>query len=234
MLRRHGYSDVMTSHGASIHDDSLVDPLPASPFALLARWLDEAKAAASVRNHDAIALATVDEAGAPQVRMVLARAFDFEAGSFSFYTNRDSPKGVQLDRSGRASGAIYWDALARQVRFSGRVERTSEADSDGYFATRHPQSQLAAWASAQSRPVRSREVLEAQLEEVADRFGGRDAIQGVTRPPNWGGYRLRVDRIELWVERPGRLHDRARWTRSLEGRSGEASGASWKVERLQP
>lgn len=215
-------------------DPSLEDPLPDSPLPLLARWLEEARTSKIIRNHDAIALATVDEGGSPRVRMVLARRFDLTAGCFSFYTHRDSPKARQVEAAGRASAVLHWDALSRQVRFEGRVARASDSDSDDYFAARPRASQIAAWASAQSQPIASRAALVERFEETAARFGGTDAAVEVPRPPDWGGYVFRFERVELWVDRPGRLHDRALWIR-IEDASTDPSGRStWRVDRLQP
>jgi pyridoxamine 5'-phosphate oxidase len=221
-----------------VRDDSLDDPLPASPLPTLSRWLREARASELVRNHDAMALATVDGSGAPRVRLVLCRRFDADRGTFFFYTNRESPKAHELERAGRTAGVFYWDALGRQARIEGVVERTSDRDSDAYFAGRHRASQIAAWASAQSRPIASRDALEIRFEEAAARVGGGESEARVVRPPHWGGYVISADRVELWVERPGRLHDRGVWTRALErtaGPEGDALEASaWQVERLQP
>jgi pyridoxamine 5'-phosphate oxidase len=209
--------------------NDLTDPLPESPLAILGRWFEEAKASATIRNHDAMAIATVDAAGGPQVRMVLCRGFDAERGTFAFYTNRESPKASELEQTPRASGVFYWDALARQARISGRVERTGEADSDAYFAGRHPQSQVAAWTSAQSQPIGSRGALMANFDQTAKSFDGLEG--SIPRPPFWGGYEIAADRIELWVEGEGRLHDRAVWTREFET-LGDAD--HWHVQRLQP
>lgn len=209
--------------------NDLNDPLPESPLPMLARWFEEAKASATIRNHDAMAVATVDANGAPQVRMVLCRRFDAERGSFSFYTNRESPKAAELAHTPRASAVFYWDPLSRQVRISGPVERSSDADSDEYFRGRHPQSQVAAWASAQSQPIGTRAALMATFEQTTASFGGLEAP--IPRPPHWGGYEITADRIELWVAGEARLHDRAVWTRDVDT---PIRAASWQVQRLQP
>ncbi len=231
---------------------ALPEPLPGSPLGILAEWFEQARAHESIRNHDAMALATVDMMGDPQVRMVLCRGFDRADARFSFYTNRNSPKGQDLDLRSRASGVFYWDALSRQARISGRVVRASDSDSDAYFASRHPLSRLAAWSSDQSRPIASRAALIARLDEVTERYGaaegdgdGDGAGEGpakgdanakrggheIPRPSHWGGYQIIADRIELWVGRDGRLHDRAVWARASHA---EADGAAWRVTRLQP
>lgn len=203
----------------------LSNRLDESPLPMLARWFEEARACEKIRNPDAMALASVDAAGGPQVRMVLCRNFDVAHGGFSFYTNRESPKANELEQTRRASAVFYWDPLGRQARIRGRIERSSETDSDAYFSTRHPRSQIADWTSDQSRPIASREALMAKFERTAKSFEG---IEGdVPRPPHWGGYVITADRIELWVEGEGRLHDRAVWTRWSEG-------DPWDVQRLQP
>jgi pyridoxamine 5'-phosphate oxidase len=204
-------------------DRSLFDPLPESPLPTLARWFEDARKAPSVRNHDAMVLATVDAEARPSVRMVLCRAIDFERARFAFYTDRTSPKARQLETSGRASAVFHWDPLARQVRISGPVKRASDADSDDYFARRSPASQLAAWTSRQSRPISSRAELEERFAKVEERFQGGP----VPRPADWGGYVITAETIELWVSREGRLHDRALWTY-------EPTRGTWRVARLQP
>jgi pyridoxamine 5'-phosphate oxidase len=227
------------------HEELLPDPLPESPLPTLARWLEEARASEAIRNPDALALATVDEEGLPRVRMVLCRRFDAEAGSFSFYTNRESPKARELERLGHASGVFYWDALGRQARIRGPVMRTSDADSDDYFASRHPRSQVAAWVSRQSQPIASRAALLERFEREAGRLGFPDSGRAIPRPPHWGGYRIEAEEIELWLEGADRLHDRARWSRrprSAVGPSGvgpltgnrEPAPAAWIGQRLQP
>lgn len=213
----------------------LEDPLPAAPFPLLTAWLEEARASAAIRNADAMALATIDTDGTPQVRFVLCRGVDVERARFSFYTNYDSDKGRALDAHPRASAAFYWDPLGRQVRLTGQVEKAPPGASDAYFASRPPLSQLAAWASDQSRPIRSREALEAKLEASRQAHGDGGGA-AIPRPPHWGGYVLEADTIELWGERPGRLHDRVCWRRtkgSPESRGDDREGG-WMVERLQP
>jgi pyridoxamine 5'-phosphate oxidase len=158
--------------------------------------------------------------------MVLCRAIDGAAGALTFYTNRESNKGRDLELRAAASAVFYWDRASRQAIVSGRVEHASEADSDAYWATRPRLSQLSAWASEQSRPIASRAALLASLGEVADRFGGLDSGPSIPRPPHWGGYRIVAARVELWVGSEGRMHDRAEYTRLGTG--------GWRVVRLQP
>lgn len=266
MLLTERVPDLVSSHAARRPHDALVsandaerprrlpDPLPENPLPLVAEWLEEARQADRFRNPDAMALATCDAAGRPHVRMVLCRGFDAARGGFRFYTNRNSPKGEQLDASGRASAVFYWDGWGRQLRIEGPVARTSDADSDRYFASRHPLSQVSAWASEQSRPIASRAALVQRHEESARRFGvpdGREPVprdgadpvppdgagpvpwderQPVQRPPHWGGYEISANRIELWLEGDSRMHERAVFTRE----PGAPAGAAWRAERLQP
>ncbi len=203
-------------------DPSLADPLPPSPFDVLSRWLDEARAERPQRNPTAMALATVDESGRPSLRVVLCRGVDPETGSFVFYTNRQSRKGRDLESRPRAAATFHWDAWERQVRIEGDVSPIPDAESDAYFAGRPRPAQLSAWASDQSAPIASREALLEKLAAIEARFSGdRD----VPRPPHWGGYRLTARRIELWVGSAGRAHDRALWARASR---------TWTVSRLQP
>lgn len=210
----------------------LSDPLPETPMPLLAAWLEQARSDRRIRNPDAIALATVDTKGTPQVRFVLCRDFDPQRARFTFYTSYRSPKARELEASGRASAAFYWDPLGRQVRISGAVTRCVEADSDAYFASRHPLSQLAARASEQSAPIADRATLEAKLEAERERQGD-GSERPIERPRDWGGYVIEAERIELWSSREGRLHDRGLWTRRRAAADG-GEPIRWRVERLQP
>lgn len=207
-------------------DASLADPLPADPFRILARWFDEARRT-SLHNPGAVIVATVDADGNPRARTVLCRGIESDRGAFVFYTNRNSAKGRQLAARPHASAVFYWDPLARQVCASGRVELTTEAESDAYWVTRPRLSQLAARASRQSEPIQSRAALLASIDAEAARYGGVDGKVLVPRPAHWGGYRIVVDRMELWVGSTGRAHDRVVWTRTDDR-------APWQHERLQP
>jgi pyridoxamine 5'-phosphate oxidase len=205
------------------------DPLPADPFPIAVAWLNEAFAARQQIDPHAIALATVDAAGHPEVRFVLCKALEPETGCLVFYTNKRSAKARALATHAHASAAFLFGPQQRQMRIGGPVEETSEAEAEAYFATRPLDSRIGAWASAQSEPVASRAALEAEYARLALRFGVRagDAEAAVPRPPHWGGYRIRADRVELWRSRPGRLHDRALWTRGL-------AGGAWRPLRIQP
>jgi pyridoxamine 5'-phosphate oxidase len=224
--------------------ETLPDPLPGNPLIVAAQWLAQARQDAAQPNPDAMVLATVDGRGYPSARVVLCKDIDTQLGGIVFYTNYRSRKGRELEANRRAAAVFHWDHRHRQVRIEGLAEPLSDEESDAYFRTRAWQSRLGAWASEQSQPVESREMLGRSVTAAARRFGipyegpGRaepeDVAVEVPRPPHWGGYRLRADAVELWVEGEFRIHDRARWTRSLaDGNRGD-SGAPWSVTRLQP
>ena len=220
--------------------ETLPDPLPSNPLEQAAEWLAQAKLDASQPNPNAMVLATVDGAGQPSARVVLCKQIDPAAGCIVFYTNYDSKKGRELAGNPRAAVVFHWDHRHRQVRAEGRVERLSQSESDAYFASRAWQSRLGAWASRQSEPVDSRSTLAAQVAGAARRFDIPYAGPGTTepegpfavpRPDHWGGFRLMVDAIELWVEGEFRIHDRARWQRT---RADESQRPTWSATRLQP
>jgi pyridoxamine 5'-phosphate oxidase len=166
-----------------------------------------------------VALATVDDAGRPAVRIVLLRGAD-ERG-FVFFTNYESRKGRELAANPHAALCVHWVALDEQIRIEGTAARVADAESDEYFASRPRGSQLGAWASDQSRALLSRETLEQKYREIERRFEGG----AVPRPPFWGGFRLAPTRIEFWYGRPDRLHDRLVYIREPGG---------WRIERLYP
>jgi len=192
------------------------------PIALLRQHLARAS---DSEDFDAsrVALATVDGQGRPTVRFVLVRQIESE-GLF-FYTNYESDKARHLDDSPYASLAWHWSTIGVQARAEGYVARTSAERSDSYFASRERESQIGAWASAQSRPLESREALEKEVQEIRKRFAG----EPVPRPPFWGGYVLRPTRIELWHNGEHRLHDRFRYDRD-----GDGDGDAWRKTRLAP
>jgi pyridoxamine 5'-phosphate oxidase len=167
----------------------------------------------------ALALATADVEGRPSVRMVLLKSAD--ARGFVFYTNERSRKGRELAANPRAALCFYWQAMGYQVRVEGAVERVPDEESDAYFATRPRGSQLGAWASSQSEPLRAREELLARVAATEARFGDG----AVLRPPFWGGYRVVPERIEIWRADQDRLHERTLFTRTAEG---------WTATLLQP
>ncbi len=180
------------------------------PHALFDEWLAEARLG-EPNDPTAMALATADREGRPSLRMVLMKGHD--ARGFVFYTNLDSRKGGELAANPRAAMLFHWKSLRRQVRIEGPVEPVSEAEADAYFATRSRDSQLGAWASDQSRPLDARATFEARYEETRRRFEGGE----VPRPPRWSGWRVVPERIEFWIDRDHRLHERRLFTRSGEG-----------------
>jgi pyridoxamine 5'-phosphate oxidase len=187
------------------------------PIELFGGWYEYASGRVPLA--DAMTLATVDAAGAPDARMVLLKGFGPEG--FRFFTNQDSVKGAQLSDRPDAALVVYWRELDRQVRIRGRVEELDAAASDEYFASRARESRIGAWASPQSRPIADRSELDRLVAEIEERYEGSE----VPRPPRWGGYRVIPGTIEFWQGQVGRLHDRFRYEREGEG---------WRAERLAP
>jgi pyridoxamine 5'-phosphate oxidase len=234
----------MSSSIKAFWTETLPDPLPPNPLAVAAQWLAQARLDAAQPNPDAMVLATVDGRGHPSARVVLCKEINSEPGYILFYTNYRSRKGRELEANRRAAVVFHWDHRHRQVRVEGRVEPQSDADNDAYFKARPWQSRLGAWASEQSQPVASRQALERSVAAVARRFGiaydgpgtpePDDVAVDIPRPPNWGGFRLYADAVELWVEGEFRIHDRARWTRVLPEHPGAGMDTPWSVTRLQP
>ena len=191
-----------------------------APFALFRQWMGEAEKR-EINDPNAMCLATVDARGLPNARMVLLKSYDDHG--FVFYTNKESAKGLELGGQKQAAGVLHWKSLRRQFRFRGPVEEVSAAESDAYFASRPRDSRIGAWASQQSRPLESRFALEKAVAVHATRFG----VGEVPRPAYWGGYRIRPVEIEFWTDKPFRLHERQRFTRSRpEG--------DWLCESLYP
>ena len=192
------------------------------PFDIARAWLDEARAS-EPNDPNAIALASVDADGLPDVRMVLLKDIDGQGldGSFVFYTNYDSAKGRQIEASGKAAFVMHWKSLHRQIRVRGTVTREDGPQADAYYDSRALQSRLGAWASRQSQPLDARATLVAEAAKAGLRHGPRPA-----RPPFWGGYRITPSHLEFWADGAFRLHDRFRWTRDAD--------AGWSVERLYP
>ena len=193
-----------------------LDPDPVKQFS---NWFTAA-IEAGIRDVNAMSLATAGPDAKPSVRILLLKGFDQDG--FVFFSNYESGKGKQLDANPYAAMAFYWIELDRQIRISGKVERTSREESQIYFHSRPIGSQLGAWASRQSEVLDARRVLDARMAEMAERFG--DGL--VPLPPHWGGYRLKPDAFEFWQGRPNRLHDRFRYRLELDGH--------WLIERLAP
>ena len=208
---------------------SLLIPPPEDPVRAASQWLGEAEALGR-RNANAMALATVDPACRPSVRMVLLKELA-PPGYAVFYTNYGSRKGAELLATRRAAGVLYWHELGRQVRFEGPVVRSPEAESDAYFATRPTASQINAWSSEQSRPLLD----PAALEERAANVAGKVVGGQLPRPDSWGGFRLWLESVELWVEGRDRFHERLRYERRLEARDAYTfETGRWTRQRLQP
>lgn len=200
------------------------DPAPdfmddAEPFRLFASWLADAERS-EPNDPNAMALATVDADGMPDVRMVLLKGFDGEG--FVFYTNFESAKGRQILGSMKAALCFHWKSLRRQVRVRGPVEVVTDAEADAYFASRPRGSRIGAWASKQSRPLESR----LALEKAVATYTARHAIGEIPRPAHWSGFRIRPVSIEFWHDRPFRLHDRLRFDADDTG--------GWTTSRLYP
>lgn len=200
----------MDRHGLFAGDD---------PFAIARRWLTEAEAT-ELNDPNAIALSTVDRDGMPNARMVLLK--EIEADAFVFYTNYTSSKAQEIETAGKAAFVMHWKSLRRQIRVRGSVSREEGPQADAYYASRSLKSRLGAWASKQSQPLSSREALMAKVAKVTLSHG-----TAPTRPPFWGGYRIRPVEIEFWADGDFRLHDRFRWTRT-------SATSEWTIVRLNP
>lgn len=196
------------------------------PFTLFERWFAEAEKK-ELNDPNAMAVATVDADGLPNIRMVLLKGLDSaQAGSsrgFVFYTNLESAKGRELIASGKAALLFHWKSLRRQIRVRGTVARVSDAEADAYFASRARGSRLGAWASAQSRPLESRFALEKAVALVTAKY----PVGDIPRPPHWSGFRITPVEIELWQDRPFRLHDRVVFRRTTPT-------SAWTKTRLYP
>lgn len=226
--------------------DRLPDRLPDDPMRFADAWLKEAIANAGVRNPNSMTLATVGRDGQPSARVVLCKLFVPDPGYLVFYTNYRSRKGRELAANPRVAATFYWDNLGLQIRLEGPAVRSPEAESDSYFLTRDRGSQLGAWGSDQSEAIASHDALVLQIRERAAQLGvtfnedqrGRalpDDGPAIARPPHWGGVRVWVGTIELWVEGRNRIHDRAAWRRDLVRADEHTFSVSpWTGTRLQP
>ncbi len=189
------------------------------PFAHFEAWFAEASRT-EPNDPNAMAIASVDSDGLPNLRMVLLKGHDGDG--FVFYTNFESAKGRELLSHPKTAALFHWKSLRRQVRIRGPVSQVSDAEADAYFASRPRDSRIGAWASAQSRPLQGRFELEASVAKYAAKY----AIGEVPRPPHWSGFRIAPQSIEFWADRPFRLHDRLVYSRSQDG--------GWTTERLYP
>lgn len=188
-----------------------------SPFKQFDKWLTDSETAGFL-DPNAVTVATVGKDGMPSMRVVLLKSFD-ERG-FVFYTNYESKKGREMERSPLASMLFFWDKLERQIRIEGKIEKVSADESDAYFKTRSHTSKVGAWASKQSEPLSSRNKLMAEAALLMAKYP-----INVPRPPHWGGYRLIPEYFEFWQGRESRLHDRIIY---------ELDGEEWKISRLYP
>lgn len=192
-----------------------------APFVLFAQWLNDA-VKSEINDPNAMALATVDQSGLPDVRMVLLK--DFDGDGFVFYTNYESRKGIEILDSMQAALCFHWKSLRRQIRVRGLVEKVSDEEADAYYQSRPRGSQIGAWASKQSRPLESRFALEKAVAQYTAKY----AIGNIPRPKYWSGFRIKPIFIEFWHDRPFRLHDRVLFTRETP------SCETWDKQRLYP
>ena len=203
----------------SVGDEEKAFDAVSEPLALFDDWFAQAQKS-ELNDPNAVAVGTVDEHGMPNVRMVLLKGHD--ARGFVFYTNFESQKGREILASGKAAMCFHWKSLRKQVRLRGAVRPVEDAEADAYFASRHRDSRIGAWASKQSRPLESRFAFEKEIAKAVARFNVGD----VPRPPHWSGFRLVPESMEFWADRNFRLHDRVVFKRDAEG--------VWGKTRLYP
>ena len=223
----------------------LPDALPNDPMHWVDAWLIDAADKAVKRNPNSMALVTSTADALPSARMVLCKDFHADPGYLVFYTNYNSNKARQIEENSNVAVLFHWDQLGRQVRIEGQALRSPDAESDAYFASRDWGSQIGAWGSDQSAPLESRNALIAQVAKRALKLGvnvakNLQSIIGsdqptISRPPHWGGYRVWASRVELWIEGKDRIHDRARWERTLTRQDDDSFVVGeWSGNRLQP
>ena len=223
----------------------LPDALPNDPMHWVDAWLIDAADKAVKRNPNSMALVTSTADALPSARMVLCKDFHADPGYLVFYTNYNSNKARQIEENSNVAVLFHWDQLGRQVRIEGQAVRSPDAESDAYFASRDWGSQIGAWGSDQSAPLESRNALIAQVAKRALKLGvnvakNLQSIIGsdqptISRPPHWGGYRVWASRVELWIEGKDRIHDRARWERTLTRQHDDSFVVGeWSGNRLQP
>lgn len=225
------------------HQEHLPDPLPANPLLVANDWLADAVRAKNQPNPNAMVLASATPNGSPSARVVLCKEIHPEPGYLVFYTNYDSRKGREMAANPRVAVVMHWDHAHRQLRIEGSVVKAPAEESDTYFASRNWKSRVGAWASQQSQPIASRAALLAQVAKTALRLAlptpredesDPDPGTRIPRPPHWGGFHLWADSVELWVEGSARIHDRARWTRTLILDADTFEAGPWSATRLQP
>ena len=223
----------------------LPNELPSDPMDWAKAWLDEAVQNEVQRNPNSMAAVTVNGEGQPSARVVLCKEFVADPGYLVFYTNYKSDKARQIAGNNKVALLFHWDSFGRQVRIEGQAVLSPDEESDTYFASRDWGSQIGAWGSDQSSPLESRSALIAQVGRRAMKLGV-GAVKNlksiavsdrpiISRPPHWGGIRVWASRIELWIEGTDRIHDRARWTRSLVANEDDTFNVGeWTGIRLQP
>ena len=217
--------------------EQLPEYLPSDPLPYLNKWIAAARDDGTLPNPDAMTLATINDAGIPATRIVLCKQVVTKPGYLVFYTNYESAKGMDIASGRPVAGVFHWDHMNRQIRFEGIAVRSPANESDAYFASREKESQIGAWASAQSQPIKSRRALKdkhvatiRKLASLAEESGKNE----IPRPPFWGGYRIWLSAVELWTRGDARLHDRGRWERPLEPDNASFSPGDWTAIRLQP
>ncbi len=225
--------------------DYLPDPLPPDPMHWADAWLKEALNEKIQRNPNSMTLVSVAADGLPSARVVLCKSFEPDPGYVVFYTNYQSSKCREIADNANVSLLFHWDSLGRQIRIGGTAVLSPATESDAYFESRDPGSQLGAWGSDQSRPIESRNALVRQIRDRAAELAlslvgdqGTTVAPGaapIPRPPHWGGIRVWASSIELWIEGKDRIHERARWKRELKLASeDEFAVTPWSGIRLQP